>query len=194
MAKRIARIPAVVALSCAVVAAPALSERADREKPTQVEANRMVSDDARRVSIFEGNVILTKGTVLLRAERVVVRQDAEGFQIATATGNPVRFRQKGNPKGDREGVWIEGEARRIEIDDRNEKIELFDNVRMKRDEDEVRGNYVYLDQRSEFFSVNGGREGAPATQDGRVRAVIQPKIQPEDPKPAAPAPAAPQKR
>ena len=61
---------------------------------------------------------------LLLPCNVVVRQDADGFQHATATGNPVRFRQKGDPKAGREGVWTDGEALRVEIDDRNERIEL----------------------------------------------------------------------
>ena len=80
---------------------PAWAEKADRDKPTQIEANRMSADDVKRMTIFEGNVILTKGTIAVRAERIVVRQDAEGFQLTSATGAPVRFKQKQVPK---EGV------------------------------------------------------------------------------------------
>jgi lipopolysaccharide export system protein LptA len=149
----------------------AKAEKADREKPTNVEANRMTSDEARRVSIFEGNVLLTKGTITVRAERIVVRQDADGFQYASASGAPVRFRQKGDPVGGQEGVWIDGEALRVEIDEKNERIELHDNARISRDQDEVRGSYILYDQRSEFFSVSSPKD-AP---DARVRAVIQPK-------------------
>lgn len=180
-------------LAAAWIAAPiALAEKADREKPTHIESNRMSSDDAKRMSIFEGNVVLTKGTVRVLADRIVVRQDADGYQFATATGNPVRFRQRGDPKGDRPAVWTEGEALRLEIDDRNEKIELFERARVKRDQDEVNGEYIFLDQRTEYFSVSSGkgapRPGAAAPAgETRVRAVIQPKVKPADP----PAPAAP---
>jgi lipopolysaccharide export system protein LptA len=153
----------------------ARAEKADREKPTQVEANRMTSDEARRISIFEGNVLLTKGTITVRAERIVVRQDADGFQYASASGAPARFRQRGDAVGGQEGVWIDGEALRVEIDEKNERIELHDNARISRDQDEVRGSYILFDQRSEFFSVSSAK-GAPASAPGaRVRAVIQPK-------------------
>ncbi len=165
----------------------ALAEKTDKDKPTHIEANRMSSDDARRLSIFEGNVVLTKGTIWVRADRIVVRQDAEGFQLATATGKPVRFRQRADPKGDKEGVWTEGEALRVEIDDRKETIELFDRARVVRDQDEVRGEYIFLDQRSEFFSVSAAKGAPPTSPEGRVRAVIQPKTKPEADKPAAPA-------
>jgi len=157
----------------------ALAEKADKDKPTNIEANRMSSDDAKRMSIFEGSVVLTKGTIAVRADRIVVHQDAEGFQLTTAYGKPVRFRQKGDRKDDKEGVWTEGEALRIEIDDRNERVELFERARVARDQDVVNGEYIFLDQRTEFFSVSAAKGTAPAAPGGRVTAVIQPKSKPE---------------
>ena len=179
------RLAILLAAAIAAVSAfSALAEKADREKPTQVEANRMTSDEARRISIFEGNVVLTKGTLQLQAERVVVRQDADGFQHASATGSPVRFRQKSDPRNGEEGVWLEGEAGRIEIDERNERVELYENARVTRDQDVVRGAYILYDQRSEFFSVSSAK-GAPGS---RVTAVIQPS----KPKPDAAEPRKPE--
>ena len=157
----------------------ALAEKADKDKPTHIEANRMSSDDAKRMSIFEGSVVLTKGTVVVRADRVVVHQDAEGFQISTATGKPVRFRQKGDPRGGKEGVWTDGEALEVIIDDRNERIELFQRARVTRDQDVVNGEYIFLDQRTDFFSVSAAKGAAPTSPEGRVKAVIQPKSKPE---------------
>jgi lipopolysaccharide export system protein LptA len=152
--------------------AAAHAEKADKDKPTQIDANRMTSDDARRISIFEGNVVLTKGTILVRADRITVRQDAEGFQISIATGAPARFRQKRDGKNE----WIEGEALNIEIDDKKENVELRDQARVVRDKDEVRGDVISVDTRSEFFSVTGGKSAiSGANPEGRVRAVIQPK-------------------
>jgi lipopolysaccharide export system protein LptA len=89
------RAAAVVLLACAC---SAFAEKADQDKPTQIEANRMSADDVRRMNIFEGNVVLTKGTLTVRADRIVVRQDAEGYQSASATGAPVRFKQRQDPK------------------------------------------------------------------------------------------------
>ena len=161
-----------IALACATAFA-AWAEKADRDKPTQVEANRMSADDARRLNIFEGEVVVTKGTIRLTADRLVVRQDAEGFQFATATGKPARFRQRQDAKpGEKEGIWVEGEAMRIEFDDRNQKIELFEAARVSRGGDEVAGDYIFVDQRSDFYQVSSGKN--PAAK-GRVKAVIQPK-------------------
>ena len=155
-----------------MVSVSAWAEKADRDKPLQVEANKMTADDVRRLNVFEGNVVLTKGTMSLRADRLVVRQDAEGFQLATATGRPVRFRQRQDPKpGEKEGIWIDGEALRIELDDRNQKIELFEKARVNRGCDEVAGDYIFVDQRAEFYQVSSGK----GAEKGRVKAIIQPK-------------------
>lgn len=163
------RVALALALALPLAAA---AEKADREKPTQVEANRMTADDVRRMTVFEGNVIMTKGTIRLTAERVVVRQDEAGFQHASATGKPVRFRQRQDPKpGEKEGVWVEGEALRIELDEREQKIELFESARVNRGGDEVAGDYIFVDQRSELYQVSAGK----GADKGRVKAVIQPK-------------------
>jgi lipopolysaccharide export system protein LptA len=167
-----------LALLVPTLCAPAFAEKADKDKPTNIESNKMSSDDARRMSIFEGNVVLTNGTMVVRADRIVVRQDADGFQFATAYGNPVRFRQKGDPKDGKEGVWTDGEALRIEIDNRNERVELFDKARVTRDQDVVIGEYIFVDQRTDFFSVSAAKGAAPTAPEGRVKAVIQPKTKP----------------
>ena len=168
-----------VLLICSVLCPPASAEKADKDKPTNIEADRMSSDDARRMSIFEGNVVLTNGTMVVRADRIVVRQDADGFQFATAYGKPVRFRQKGDAKGGKEGIWTEGEALRIEVDGRNERVELFERARVTRGEDVVNGEYILVDQRTEFFSVSAAKGAVPTSPGGRVKAVIQPKTRME---------------
>ena len=166
-----------------IAALPAWAEKADRDKPTQIEANRMSADDVKRMTIFEGNVILTKGTVAVRAERIIVRQDAEGYQLTSATGAPVRFKQKLDPKeGEKEGQWMDGEALRVEIDERKQTIELIDNARVNRGGDEVAGAYIFVDQRSDFFQVTTGKGEKEGQTPGRVTAKLAPTKPREDAK------------
>ncbi len=161
---------AALCLALSASAPIVVAEQADSTKPTQIEANRMRADDAKRTTTFEGNVVVTRGTLTIRADKIVVRQDAEGFQFATATGNPVRFRQRQDPKPpETEGAWMEGEAKRIELDEKANKIELFDAARVNRGGDEVAGDYILVDQKSDLYSVTPGKG------EGRVRATIQPK-------------------
>lgn len=169
-------------LLTALVALPVHAERADREKPINIEADRMSVDDAKKVSTFEGNVVVTQGTLVIRGDKMVVREDPQGFNYATAYGNLAKFRQK------RDGVdeYVEGEAERIEYDGRSERLQLFDRARMKRGDDEVRGSYISYDQPTEFFRVTGAPQKGESGKSGRVRAVIQPKSKDEKPQPAQP--------
>jgi len=173
----------LVLIFTAACAQPVHAERTDRDKPVNIEADRMTADDAKQTATFEGRVLLTQGTFSLRADKLSVRQDKEGFQHGTAEGRPATFRQK------RDGAdeWIDGEARRIEYDGKTERVELFGEARVSRDKDEVRGNYISYDTRAEVFRVQGAKEvqAAPA-REARVRAVIQPKKKEESATRAAP--------
>jgi lipopolysaccharide export system protein LptA len=151
----------------------------------------------KKLQTFEGNVQLVKGTLIIRAERIVISQDDDGYQRGVATGSGsalARFRQK------REGVdeYIEGEAERIEHDARSEKTEFFSRARVKSGQDEVRGQFISYDARNEQYVVTSGPDGTRAKpgSNERVRAVIQPKNKKEDapvqpPKGKAGSPAAP---
>ncbi|HLU77818.1 MAG TPA: lipopolysaccharide transport periplasmic protein LptA [Burkholderiales bacterium] len=159
----------------------AWAERADRNQPINIESDRLTADENKQVAIFEGRVILTQGSFVLRADRLIVRQDDTGFEHATAYGAPATFRER------REGTneWIDGEALRIEYDGRKEFVELFDKARLTREKDEVRGSYISYDARSDFFTVKSKPGEAPQEGgDARVRAVIQPKS--KEPPPASP--------
>lgn len=182
--RRLRRAAGAAAALCvlAVLAVPAAAEKADRDKPVNLEADRVTIDDAKQLAIFEGNVVLTQGTLQIRGDRMEVRQDKEGFKQGTTWGNPAAFRQK------REGFdeYIEGWAGRIEYDGRAEKLEMFARAQLRRAQDEVRGDYISYDARSEFFQVTGGpKTASPDNPGGRVRAVIQPKSK-EKPAPAPP--------
>jgi lipopolysaccharide export system protein LptA len=173
---------ALLAFLLLTLSAAAVAEKADRDKPVYLDADTVTVDDVKQVSVYEGNVRLTQGTIVILADKLVVKEDSEGFQHGTAYGNPASFRQK------REGLdeYIEGYGLRIEYDARKDLLELFNQARMKRNDDEVRGNYISYDGKTEFFRVVGGKEAAtPTDPRGRVRAVIQPKKKPE-PAPAVP--------
>ena len=174
---RSARRRAAACCLLAALAAGAAAEKADRDKPVNLEADRVTIDDSKKIAVFEGNVVLTQGTLQIRGDRMEVRQDKEGFRQGITWGSPAHFRQK------REGFdeYIEGWAERIEYDGRAESVQMFNRAQLKRGQDEVRGNYISYDSRSEFFQVTGA--GSPAAESGgRVRAVIQPKS--KDPPPA----------
>lgn len=156
------------------------AERADKDKPMLIEADRVSIDDAQKVQILEGRVIVSKGTMRLEAARVLISENAQGFQKGVAYGAPgklAKFRQK------REGLdeYFEGEAERIEYDTSNEVAELFHRAWVKSGQDEVRGDYIWYDAINEKYLVTAtapsAQKGGESSRSSRVRAIIQPRNQ-----------------
>lgn len=166
-------LPAV--LCAAFLAAPAHAEKADRDKPVNLEADTVTLDDIKKVSVYQGNVTLSQGTLTLRADRVQVTQSADGLEQVSATGRPVAFRQKLDGSTD----YIEGFADRIEYNGVTSQLELIGQARLRRGSDELRGEQISYNANTEFYKVVG--QPNAQTPSGRVRAVIRPKPRAEQP-------------
>ena len=165
----------VAALGATLLAAPAHAEKADRDKPINLEADTVTLDDIRKISVYEGNVILSQGTLMLRADRVQVTQNAEGLDKVIASGRPVSFRQKVDGRDE----FIEGYASRIEYAGATSQLELIGEARLRRNGDELRGAQISYNANTEFYKVVGQPDAQ--TPAGRVRAVIRPKPRAEQP-------------
>ncbi len=149
-----------------------LAERADREKPVQLDADQVTIDDAKQISTFVGGVKLTQGTLQLLGDKVVVAQSKDGFTLATVYGKTASFRQK------REGLneFVEGSGERIVYDTRAETVDFYNQAHVKRDLDDVRGEHISYSVKTEIFQVTGSSDNTGNTPPKRVRAVLQSKI------------------
>ena len=153
-----------------------LAEKADRDKPIEIESDTMTMDDTKNVSIYTGDVILTQGTLIIKADELIVREDNQGFQHSTSTGNPTSFKQK------REGVeeYIEGIGQRIEYDGHMDKVHIYRNAIVKRGNDTVMGDYIIYDANAEVAQAMSSKSNNGETNDTskkkiRTKAIINPK-------------------
>ena len=164
----------------AVAAAPVQAEKADRFKPLNVEADLPGKIDLlNQHVVFNGNVVVTKGTMTIRASRIEVRESPDGYHTAVAFGSPTQhatFRQK----RDAPDEYIVGDAERLEYDGKSDVIRFVNNASVRRlrggeTTDEISGNLVTYDSGTEVFNVTGGAPATAANPGGRVRAVLTPK-------------------
>lgn len=172
---RTLKIGFYAALSAALLASPVHAEKADRDKPVNLEADTVTIDDIKKVSVYQGNVILSQGTLAVRADRVQVTQSAGGLDKLHATGRPATFRQKLDDRDE----YIEGFANRIEYDSVNGQLEMIGQAQLRRGSDELRGAQISYNANTEFYKVVGQPDAT--TPAGRVRAVIRPKPRVEPP-------------
>jgi len=154
---------------------PAAAETADREKPINWIADSADVNAETKVGTLIGNVVITQGTMVIHADRITFRQNPDNSMSATAYGNPLTFRQK------RDGFdeYFEGFAQRAEYDGTKQLLELFDRALLRRNQDEIRSNYISYNTATEFAKAEG-RNGTVAVPEAggagsRVRGVFQPK-------------------
>ncbi len=165
-------------LILSTLAPTAFAEKADKDKPINLEADLAKYDDVKQVMIAEGRVLVTKGTLVLRASRIEQREDPEGNQYMAATtkvGERVFFRQK------REGLdeFMEGEADRIDYDGRADVVRLSGKAVLRRLRgavlaDESTGNLIVFNNTTETMTINGQPATASAPSQ-RVRMMLSPK-------------------
>ncbi len=173
--------PCCFVLLAVLWSASVQAEKADRDKPMNVEADALRYDDAKQVSAFTGRVVLTKGTILIRGDKVDVRQDPDGNQFGVVTAEPGKlafFRQK------REGLdeYIEGEGQTIDYDGKADTVKFITNAQLRRYvgsklNDEFKAAVIIYNNVTEVFTLDGApvpgsQVGASA---GRVRAMLTPK-------------------
>ncbi len=154
------------------------AEKADRDKPLNANADALKYDDLKQSSVFTGNVIITKGSIIMRGGRVDVRQDPQGYQFATITSNgnvQAYFKQKRENGVDE---WIEGVADTIEYDGKADTVRFVKKANLKRlrgatTNDEIVGGLVVYDNTTDVYTVDGG--AGQGGSGGRVSAVLSPK-------------------
>lgn len=172
----------ILFLLLSIHATAGLAERADHNKPINMEADRVTIDDTNQTSTFEGNVKLQQGTLLIEAAKVFLIQDKKGYSQVTATGQPAHVRQKRDSLNE----YVDGFGERIEYDSYAETANIYGQARIKRNGDDVRGEHVIYNTKTGIFQVFGSNEQAASEQTtdkpekGRVTIVIQPKSKMQD--------------
>ncbi len=197
-------LPVVRAALCVLALAAlwpaAQAEKADRAKPMNIEADALRYDDLKQTSVFTGNVVVTKGTIIIRGARIDVRQDPEGYQYGVVTAAPGKlayYKQKRDTGTDE---WTEGESEVIEYDSRADNVKFIRRAVMRRllgatPNDETTGALIIYDQSNDTFTVNGAPMPPDASiatgeRGSRVRAILTPKAAASAPAgQAAPTPA-----
>ena len=167
------------------------AEKADRDKPMNIEADALKYDDQKLLTTFTGKVHMSKGSLVLKAARMEVKQDGQGHQVAKLWAEPgerVFFRQK------REGLdeFTEGESETIIYNSQADTITLTSRaeIRLLRGSvvaDRIQGHQILVDNTTEVFSVDGKPSATSGSGSGggsgsqRVKATITPRSKINEP-------------
>jgi len=169
---------AACCLALPVLAAPAAPDEDKAAEPdTVILSDTLHYDDVSKTSTFTGNVVLTRGAMTLRADKLVTHEDAQGNQFGTATaakGGVVTIRQENPQKFE----TLIGTGQQADYVGQSGDITLTGQATVTRQIcgqtfDNVRGARIIYHEKSGTYEAFGGKNSAAA--GGRVRSLAQPQ-------------------
>ncbi|MBM9887282.1 lipopolysaccharide transport periplasmic protein LptA [Deefgea sp. CFH1-16] len=128
-----------------------------------IVADHCLAEQKTQQTVCTGNVIVTQGTMVMRADKVVMRQDADGKQFAKGEGRPVRFKQKLDS-----GEMLDAESLSFDYDEVKGEMVLIDKAWVKKGQDVVMGDTINYNLNTEFYQ-------AQSKPGNRVNITINPK-------------------
>jgi lipopolysaccharide export system protein LptA len=173
----------------------ASAEKADALKPIKIDWAEAHVDSVTQNYVATGNVVITRGTMIMKSDRAEVKEAPDGYRtfiLTASAGKLSTFRQK---RDDGPDMWDVGQAERIEYDERNDLVKLFSKAVIK----QLEGQKVTQEMDSEFISYDNRKEvlvghndagGADKPGNGRGSITLQPRRKPAATAANAPAAAA----
>lgn len=168
----------IAAIVLSLLSLTASAERADSLKQAEIEFDSSDIDSVTGVHTVWGNVVLTRGTLALTSDRAIVKETPEGYMHVTliANGGKVAtFRQK---RDGAHNLWIEGQAERIEYDERGEVVQLHSQAVVSELENgkvskQVAAPYIAYDNRTEKYKTRNEENGADRRGAGRGKMIFE---------------------
>lgn len=149
----------------------------DKDQPLNIEADTVEIDDKSGVSVYQGSVVATQGTMVLQADTVTVYSPKRELEKVVAVGNPARYKQRPDNKDED----VRAKSQRMEYYADKEKLILLEGGHLWQGQDEFSGNRIEYDTRRDVVNASMSSTGKE-----RVRIIMQPrkKAAPDAPVPA----------
>ena len=159
---------------------PAHALSTDSEQPISIVADAAEHDDATRITVYRGNVVIDQGSLHITGDTVTVNFDAlDQVTKITSVGTPAHFRQLPDGDTNHRKAW----AKQMEYFPEQDLIMLFGDARYEKDGSRVEADRLVYDSRNARFKALTDTAGTPSGEDGqaagkkpeRVRIQIKPK-------------------
>jgi lipopolysaccharide export system protein LptA len=147
----------------------------DSSQPINIEADRATLNEETGNSVYEGNVSLQQGTLVLQGSKMTVQLDGNSIETLVLTGDPATYRQRPDGKeSDRHA-----EAERIEFYAREDRVILLQKARVWQSGDnELRSDRIVFDLKSNTVNAGSNKPG------DRVRITLPGSQQSKSPAPS----------
>ncbi len=157
-------------LFCLLLPGSALALSSDRDQPMHLEADSVSIDEETGVSLYEGNVVITQGSLKLWADKLWIHRRDGKTQKFVSEGQPTRFRQLTDDQQE-----VKGRALRAEFYVDRDLLLLFDEAVLEQGADQFRSDRIVYNRANAQV-----RAGASAEGKQRVHVIIEPEQNPEE--------------
>lgn len=158
-------------LACLLLPLQALALSTDKDQAMNIEADRVDIDDEKGVSTFRGNVIMTRGSILIKGDIVVVYRDkAKDLDKIHSTGKLAHFQQR--PDGKPDDVIAEGQE--LFYDAVKEILIVRRQGKVIQGGDAFRGEHIIYDLKRDLVKARGSKSSSGNGKKGRVQMTLQP--------------------
>ena len=159
----------------------------DKTAPVAADADTTSIDFRTGKRILTGNVVVTQGSMSIEAAKIVLEYKNSELDIATAYGNPVKFKQI--PEGHTEHVF--GEGKQLKLEQSKDLITLTKNAKLTQKGNVITGKVIYYNIKTSKMTVKSdtsakkkktadstvkesSKESVKKTKSGRTRVFIEP--------------------
>jgi lipopolysaccharide export system protein LptA len=137
---------------------PAHAEKADKDKPIALSSDKAQFDDVKQIYYLERNVLLIKGSLIIKGEKAEVKIDPEGYQFVTIFAKPGELASLRQKRDTEFNDFIEGFAELIDYDGKTDIAILQRRARMNqisgtRVTDQLHGDKIHYDGNTEKYNV-----------------------------------------
>ncbi|NBI12717.1 lipopolysaccharide transport periplasmic protein LptA [[Haemophilus] felis] len=138
----------------------------DANQPINITSDNQSLDMDNRVVNFSDNVVITQGSILIKAQKVVITRPPEKSNkkdTVEAFGEPVTIQQTLD-----NGKIVKGKAKKIHYDLTKEFLTLSGNAELHQQDSKIRSHSISYDVKKQQLKANG-------STNSRVKTVLIPK-------------------
>lgn len=137
----------------------------DTNQPINIESNNQALDLDNQTVTFTDNVIITQGSILIKADKVVITRpakDSDKKETVDAFGKPVTFHQILD-----DGKPVDGKANKVHYDLGTEFLTLTGNAELKQLDSKINGDLITYDVKKQQLKATG-------SANSRVKTILLP--------------------
>lgn len=140
----------------------------DESQPIKITANSGIADQKNLMTILTGNIIITRGSIVIHANKGTVHQDANGDKLLTLYGTPITFSQRQD-----DGQMVKGQCNQFDYNTKTNLAILTGRAKIQKEKDLITGEKITYNTKTQVYSANGSpANGINKKQAGRVTIIL----------------------